>query len=173
MPRPRAAGSTSSRRSFASWSDFRTRNTEPTFTPSCSAIQQRSRAGSCCGEELAGDPRHQRLETGVEAVLLGVQRAVPRHHPADVAGRCWRSSQGAGRDAPSSVSIRCIAVTSDACAGSGSRASSAPTSSRDRASSGAKASRPASVSDSRFWRRSVPRARGPAGHHARSAAEFG
>ena len=39
--------------------------------------------------------------------------------------------------------MRPIAATTDACAGSGSGASSAPTSSRDRASSGAKASCPA------------------------------
>ena len=42
IPAPRADGSTISRRSFASAADFRTRNTDPTFTPSHSAIQQRS-----------------------------------------------------------------------------------------------------------------------------------
>jgi hypothetical protein len=38
------------------------------------------------GEECAGDPRHQGLEAGVEAVLFGVQCPMPRHDPADIAG---------------------------------------------------------------------------------------
>ena len=45
-PCPRPAGSTSSRRSFATSSLCRTRNTEPTCAPSISAIQQRSREAS-------------------------------------------------------------------------------------------------------------------------------
>ncbi len=42
---PRAFGSTSSRRSWATVLDFLTRNTEPTISPSISAIQQRSSFG--------------------------------------------------------------------------------------------------------------------------------
>src|SRR5437660_1205621 len=45
-PDPRACGSTRSRRSCATLRDRATRNTDPTTAPSCSAIQQRSRAGS-------------------------------------------------------------------------------------------------------------------------------
>ena len=46
MPSPRAFGSTSSRRSLATVADCLTRNTEPTISPSFSAIQARSRFGS-------------------------------------------------------------------------------------------------------------------------------
>src|SRR6267142_5659874 len=46
IPRPRADGSTSSRRSLATCFDFATTKTEPRRSPSLSAIQQRSRAGS-------------------------------------------------------------------------------------------------------------------------------
>src|SRR5204862_526966 len=46
MPSPRALGSTSSRRSWATAVDCLTRNTDPTISPSFSAIQARSRFGS-------------------------------------------------------------------------------------------------------------------------------
>ena len=46
MPKPRALGSTSSRRSCATVSACLTRNTEPTFSPFFSAIQQLSRLAS-------------------------------------------------------------------------------------------------------------------------------
>ncbi|MNC88593.1 hypothetical protein D3C83_44240 [compost metagenome] len=37
-------------------------------------------------DEIRDDPRHQRLEALVVAVLGPVQFAVPLHHPAHVAG---------------------------------------------------------------------------------------
>src|SRR5439155_26087059 len=37
-------------------------------------------------DEPGDDPGHQRLEALVPAVFLGVERAVPLHHPAQVAG---------------------------------------------------------------------------------------
>src|SRR3989454_1110484 len=53
IPSPRARGSTRSNRSRATVSDSLTRNTEPTFSPSRSAIQQRSRFRSYCLMNLA------------------------------------------------------------------------------------------------------------------------
>src|SRR6266542_6683179 len=46
IPNPRAFGSTSSSRNLATVCDCLTRKTEPTFSPSLSAIQQRSRSVS-------------------------------------------------------------------------------------------------------------------------------
>ena len=47
-------------------------------------------------DEARGDVRHQRLEAHVPAVLLRIQRAVARHHPADVAGAVRAQHEGAG-----------------------------------------------------------------------------
>src|SRR2546422_8840696 len=85
MPRPRALGSTRSRRSLATASVFLTQKTEPTFSPSSSAIQQRSRFGSWWPMNLA-TMSDQRLELLAPAVFPGVQRAVALNDPAHVAG---------------------------------------------------------------------------------------
>src|ERR1700730_7899446 len=53
MPSPRAAGSISSSRNLAICSVSLTRNTEPTGSPSRSAIQQHSRPGSNSATNLA------------------------------------------------------------------------------------------------------------------------
>jgi len=53
MPSPRAFGSTYMRRSCPTVLDFWTRNTDPTISPSRSAIQQRSRLGSRVRMNLA------------------------------------------------------------------------------------------------------------------------
>ena len=86
MPSPRARGSTRNRRSLPTVREPRTRKMQPTGWPSRSAIQHRSRSGSKCSTNFATMPGHQRLEALVVAVLLGVQRAVARDHPAHVAG---------------------------------------------------------------------------------------
>ena len=86
MPSPRADGSTSSNRSWATVADFLTRKTLPTFSPSRSAIQQRSRLRVEVPKESRRDLRHQRLELRIPSILLGVERTVPLDHPAHVAG---------------------------------------------------------------------------------------
>jgi hypothetical protein len=75
MPWPRADGSTSKSRSFAASSDPRTRNTEPTGTPSISAIPARFAGPIEIAQEARGDFGDPRLERNVPAIFLRVQRA--------------------------------------------------------------------------------------------------
>src|SRR5262249_44221561 len=88
MPSPRAFFSTSSRRSRAISSLSLTMNTEPTFSPSRSAIQQRSRLGSksrtnAATISAAGGEGPGRV---APAVLAAVDQAVLGDDPAHVAG---------------------------------------------------------------------------------------
>ena len=91
-----------------------TRKTQPTLTPSRSAIQQASRAGVEAVDEVGGDARDERLEAHVPAVLARIERAVALDDPADVAARGGRSSQArrARERSPRSASISVIARSS-------------------------------------------------------------
>ena len=93
MPRPRAAGSTSSRRSCAvpsttaplASSRAWTRKTQPTLTPSRSAIQQASRAASKRSTKSAAMRATSASKRMSQPYSLGVERAVALDDPADVA----------------------------------------------------------------------------------------
>ena len=84
MPRPRAAGSTISSRSLAT-SPLLHQEDRADVAPSRSAIQQRSRAGSKCSTKAPTMTR--RAPRNALYPYPGVDRAVPLHHPAHVAGR--------------------------------------------------------------------------------------
>ena len=92
MPSPRADGSTSNSRSFATRSDFLTRNTDPTMPPSRSAIQQTLALGIEVLNELRGNLRHQCLESLIPSVFVRVQYAMTVNDPSHVAG-LMRSQQ--------------------------------------------------------------------------------
>ncbi len=120
--RPRAAGSTSRRRSFATPSPASTQKTEPTGSPSSAAIQARSRAGSWLSANSATicatsasklvskpysraysapwrwiDPavlaRERRAQD--ERGSAGARRAAPRSWPSLPSRRAWASGVSA------------------------------------------------------------------------------
>ena len=107
-------------------------------------------------DEMRRDARHQRLEADVPAVLQRIELAVPRHHPADVAGpmRAQRELPALPRS-PSRAWMRAAAASSSCCCASSSVASSAEASACERQFSGAKARRPAALIDGPSWRPSV------------------
>ena len=71
---------------------FFTRNTEPTRSPSCSAIQHRSRRCIEVVHEFRDDLRDERLEALIPSIFARVEDAVPKHDPPNVA-RLMRSYQ--------------------------------------------------------------------------------
>src|ERR1017187_3617303 len=95
-PRPRAEGSTRSRRSCATSSVLRTRNTEPTRSPIRSAIQQGFPLGIVVADELSDDLGDERLERTVQSVLLCVQDAVTIDHPSHIACAVRPENEGRG-----------------------------------------------------------------------------
>ena len=100
-------------------------------------------------DEVGGDPRHQRLEAPVPAVLAGIERAVAADHPADVA--VLRRAQQPGRGRGSALAVeqlldrRASPPASFRCSASASGASRAATPSSLCRSSGAKARLPAAL----------------------------
>ena len=148
------AGSTSSRRSCATVFDLRTRKTEPTISPSRSAIQQRSRFGSKLLDELGARSARPAPRTLVPAVLLGrrARRGGGRPSPCRP-GRCVRSRNGRcrRRRRPSSRLDRRHGLDRRPRAGRGERGEQRARSPRRAlASSGAKALRPFAVSERRL-----------------------
>src|SRR3954451_5011316 len=116
-PWPRASGGTSRirRRAVAVPPAFGpgTHSTQPTRRPSSSAIQPRSRGP---GGEVGHDPRDERLEARVPAVLGGVQLPVRGHDPAEIAGSADLADLDVGHRASStetSVSVQDDAVTGE------------------------------------------------------------
>src|SRR6185437_4797947 len=96
------------------------------------------------GDKVGNDARDERLEALVPAVFIGVEHAVPPHHPPEVAGACVRSKYGGAdrcadsrSDVPSSrmAVMAPMAATRRRCDGSPSGARSAAMSSEARASS--------------------------------------
>ena len=78
-PRPRAAGSTNRRRRRATLLESFTRNTDPTFWPSISAIQQRSHFGSYLLTKSATICAHSPSK-------FSAQFGVPGNYPAEITG---------------------------------------------------------------------------------------
>ena len=84
MPRPRAAGSTRSRRSFATSSGLPDQQRGADRSAVLLGDPAALPPPIVVARELRHDLRHQCLELLVEPVFLGVQRAVAVHDPAEI-----------------------------------------------------------------------------------------